>query len=439
MVEILVRSVSKQAVKPSSPTPDYLRRYDLSFLDQVSPPVYNPLVLFYAKPEDDRFRENGVCDRLKSSLSDTLSHFYVLAGRSKGNEWVECNNEGVPWIEATIDLRLCQVMDDPIPKELNKLLPFALDAVDDILLGVQLNRFTCGGVALGLCMSHKVADGLSVFTFVRFWMSVSRGEPTLAFPDFVSAERFPPRSLQGYEPGVGITTSNIVSKLFVFRADKIEKLKAKYSSNSLATRPPSRVEALSTFLWSRYTSATGVCSNPQGKTCFILQAVNLRTKFDPPLPEHSFGNYYRFTITFLTPEPAVTDWDGSNLVLKVRETLNKIDQNYIEELRKGDNHLDFIKRSADAFHKGELISLNFTSLCKFPVYDSDFGWGRPTWVASAALTYKNLVVFIDTKSGDGIEAYINLKEDDMAKLEADEEFQLFTSPTPVERTGTTSV
>ena len=35
---------------------------------------------------------------------------------------------------------------------------------------------------------------------------------------------------------------------------------------------------------------------------------------------------------------------------------------------------------------------------------------------------------MDNKTGDGIEAYICLKPDDMAKLEADKEFLAFVSP-----------
>ena len=46
----------------------------------------------------------------------------------------------------------------------------------------------------------------------------------------------------------------------------------------------------------------------------------------------------------------------------------------------------------------------------------------------ASLTFNNLVVFMDTKTGDGIEAYIGLKEEHMAKLEADQDFLKAISP-----------
>ena len=67
-------------------------------------------------------------------------------------------------------------------------------------------------------------------------------------------------------------------------------------------------------------------------------------------------------------------------------------------------------------------------MCRFPLYDADFGWGEPTWVSSAAFRYTNFVAFMDTKTGNGIEAYIALKEEHMAKLEADEDFLKAVSP-----------
>ncbi|ONI30186.1 hypothetical protein PRUPE_1G235900 [Prunus persica] len=46
-MKVEVEVISKEIIKPSSPTPDHLRYLQLSFLDQLAPPVYNPFVLFY--------------------------------------------------------------------------------------------------------------------------------------------------------------------------------------------------------------------------------------------------------------------------------------------------------------------------------------------------------------------------------------------------------
>ncbi|KAI6686650.1 hypothetical protein NL676_032563 [Syzygium grande] len=427
-MEIAVEITSRETVKPSSPTPDHLRHYRLSFLDQISPPVYNPLVLFYTpQNEGDQFNIDGISSKLKTSLSCILTHFYPLSGRLKGNVSVECDDEGVPYFEAAVKCRLSDVTENPDPRELRKLVPFVLDAIDETTLGVQFNRFDCGGIAVGICMSHKISDALSVVTFIKMWAAVSRREEIVMPPKFVSAELFPPMNISGYEPSIGITRHNIVSKIFIFKADKIETLKARYSKEMdlNQNRPPSRVEALSTFIWSRFALSTRVYSEPS-KKCIVLHAVNLRTKFDPPLPQLSFGNFYRVAVTSLQLDSGKECY---GVVAKMREAVARIDKGYVEKLRDGKEHLDFIKRSAEVYLKGELLAMNFTSLCQFPVYESDFGWGNPTWVGSPALTFQNLVVFMDKKSDNGVEAYISLRVEDMAALESDEEFMEFvTSP-----------
>lgn len=75
--------------------------------------------------------------------------------------------------------------------------------------------------------------------------------------------------------------------------------------------------------------------------------------------------------------------------------------------------------------KGEGVTLAFTSLCRFPVYEADFGRRKAVWVGSAKLFNKNLVTFLDTKSGNGIEAWVHLEEEEMAKFEVDKELLLY--------------
>lgn len=57
---------------------------------------------------------------------------------------------------------------------------------------------------------------------------------------------------------------------------------------------------------------------------------------------------------------------------------------------------------------------NYTSWCKFPLNEADFGWGKPTWISSAySSLIKNVAMLMDTKEGDGIEAWITLKKEEM--------------------------
>lgn len=42
-----LRIISKEVIKPSSPTPHHLKTHKLSLLDQLAPDIYLPIVLFY--------------------------------------------------------------------------------------------------------------------------------------------------------------------------------------------------------------------------------------------------------------------------------------------------------------------------------------------------------------------------------------------------------
>ncbi|XP_057432339.1 stemmadenine O-acetyltransferase-like [Lotus japonicus] len=120
--------------------------------------------------------------------------------------------------------------------------------------------------------------------------------------------------------------------------------------------------------------------------------------------------------------PTLNPGEECGLAKQVRNQIKKIDKDFMRKLQEGNDHLSFLMDNVERLLlKEELVPFNFTSLCRFPLYEADFGWGKPTWVGSAALTFKNLVVFVDAKNGGGIEAYVSMAVEDMAKFEADEE------------------
>jgi shikimate O-hydroxycinnamoyltransferase len=416
-----VEVISSEIIKPCRPTPDNLRYYQFSFLDQISPPVFNPLALFYQKDASGRFSNIDRSNSIKESLSEVLTGFYPLAGRIKENLYIDCNDQGTPYKEARVKCRVSDVMDNPSPGQLRKLTPFELDDASEFVSGVQLNLFECGGIAIGVCVSHNIGDALSMFTFVKTLAAISRGEKNIPRPEFISAKLFPPKNVSGFKTNIGIIKQNIVTKRFVFKSSEIESIQRIYKTLQ-EQKPPSRVEALSAFIWSRFVK---INQPKPDKFYTVLHAVNLRPRINPSLPEHSFGNLYQVAITI----PTINHEDKycRGLVKQVREAIQRIDKDYIKKLQHGDEHLDFIRQRAKQVVRGELVSFNFTSLCRFPIYEADMGWGKPVWVGAPALTFKNLVTFLDTKSGNGIEVNISLDVKDMVKFEADAEFLSFVA------------
>ena len=111
----------------------------------------------------------------------------------------------------------------------------------------------------------------------------------------------------------------------------------------------------------------------------------------------------------------------------MKNEIRKLNGDYVTKLREGVSHLSFVKDRAAKTTNGEVVSFSFTSLCRFPLYVADFGWGKPLRAGSASLTFKNLVVFMDAPTGGGIEAWVNLEMEDMEKFEMDDELLGFIS------------
>ncbi|XP_048232344.1 stemmadenine O-acetyltransferase-like [Ricinus communis] len=441
-----VKVISKELIKPSSPTPHLLRHYQLSFLDQIAVPVFMPLVLFYPK-ETNNITNQERCNHAKKSLSKALTQFYPLAGRVKHNMYIDCNDEGAYFVEAEAKCTLSHILQHPDPNDLNKFLPLELDDVNDLASVFQVTLFQCGGLAISFGMSHKVGDSLSFFMFLNSWAAIARGDSTTinTVPCFQSSLLFPPKDLSGFQPRTGIVKDTIVAKRFVFDASTISALRAMYTDdgdNNKYPRRPTRVEALSAFIWSRFMASVEANKvHDSDKIYTLLHAINLRPRMDPPLQELYFGNISRIAVAIASMEDidnicgpkdicggTKEDFKNHGTVKKMRDAIRNVNVEYVKKLQESDGHLSFMKGRAEQVMKGEVVSFSFTSLCRFPIYEADFGWGKPVWVGSARLTFKNLVVFLDTKEGDGIEAWINLKVEDMVKFEADKEFLAHVSP-----------
>ncbi|KAJ8562559.1 hypothetical protein K7X08_031011 [Anisodus acutangulus] len=71
----------------------------------------------------------------------------------------------------------------------------------------------------------------------------------------------------------------------------------------------------------------------------------------------------------------------------------------------------------------------FSSVTKFPLYDIDFGQGKPEKKSlSSKGPVKNYFLLVDARNRDGVEVISYMNERDMSALERDEELQEFASP-----------
>ena len=128
-IDTKVEIIHKETIKPSFPTPDDRKILKLSLFDQFTPITYTPLVLFYPVNNGDSLASIAEkSQKLKKSLSETLTHFYPLAGRLKENTSIDCNDQGAEFIEARINCLLSEMLKNPDSQILNQFLPAPIES-----------------------------------------------------------------------------------------------------------------------------------------------------------------------------------------------------------------------------------------------------------------------------------------------------------------------
>ncbi|KAK9119980.1 hypothetical protein Scep_018073 [Stephania cephalantha] len=389
-------------------------------------PLLFPIIIYYTKPETSTSTSTTTSSStcLKRSLSKCLTKFYPLAGRIKDDVSVDCNDAGVDYLEAKVtNCTLLDVITNPNIPSLKQLLPCEphIHDLESPLLLVQVNRFQCGGIAIGVCISHKVADASALGMFVNGWSCTARGDCETVAPHFELSTLFPWRDdtndiekeSQATEGDYDHEKDNkFVTKRFVFNATDIARLRDKARN----IESPTRIEVVSAFIWKRFVDLNRSKTRPTSKPYSVFHAMNLRKRRAPPLAEHGFGNMSVLVIESLETED--DDDEYCSLVGKIRSAIRGVDGEFVKKLESGDEwYLKHIKAGLIEQGKGEREQFSFTSWC-WLFYDADFGWGKPVWV-SPHLYYKNVVILMDTRDGEGIEAWVSLLNEDIVEFESD--------------------
>ncbi|CBI27538.3 unnamed protein product, partial [Vitis vinifera] len=147
--------ISRQTIKPSSPTPDSKKIYKLSLLDLlIANRIYVPIIFFYQNKEGDNSVDVAhISSGLKKSLSETLTHYYPLAGRIKDGVTVECNDEGAYFSEARIDCHLEGFLKHPEARDyLDLLMPVEIQSNSSDMGSLLLIQITFFSSASPVCI-----------------------------------------------------------------------------------------------------------------------------------------------------------------------------------------------------------------------------------------------------------------------------------------------
>lgn len=223
-----------------------------------------------------------------------------------------------------------------------------------------------------------------------------------------------------FEP---VESSNHVTRRFVFEAKKITELKA-IVRDSKAEENPTRVQVVTALLYKCAIKASHGNSGSL-KNSRLCHLVNMSSRMDPPLPTNSIGNFVWYFMVSNNGKMATLE----ELVDQLKNGMAKLCDKEKNNMKVNEWLLGVVKSwgEVNKIVDEDVEAYRCSSFCRFPMYQVDFGWGKPMWVSCANPVVKNTFVLMDAQKGDGIEALVILDEQEMAIFQCDEELLAFAS------------
>ncbi|KAG4974702.1 hypothetical protein AAZX31_11G192300 [Glycine max] len=450
--------VASYNITPNQPTPkDPLW---LSDSDQIGVLGHVSILYIYRSAKE---HNNNTVERMKNSLSKLLSYYYPVAGRLRlsksGRMELDCNAKGVTLLEAETTNTFVDYGDDFSPSEFtDELIPKLDDTQQPIeeipLLLVQLTRFhsggDCEGLAIGVLLSHPLTDATGIIDFMNRWAKLSRGEELdpneipfldrtlLKFPDILLEK---PREVNTREISKldtstlqHIPTSKLLDQwkkpvvpqtpeddgidkpkkrsgaMLKLTSSQVERLKNKamannHQSSKQGSRPNySRFEVVAAHIWRCASKALG------DDLTQVRFSVNFRNRMNPPLPHNYFGNA---VANVATPEGDIISNPLGFAAHKIREASHAVTDEFVKSQlnvsRLGQVQLDNIR--AFFMRQGHRVNIPYalnhnvlflTSFTNMPVYESDFGWGKPVHFGLASRSPADRAAILPSPDGDGV-------------------------------------
>ncbi|XP_010273688.1 PREDICTED: shikimate O-hydroxycinnamoyltransferase-like [Nelumbo nucifera] len=446
MVKVTLKST--YTVKPIESTP--IHRLDLSEIDQAKAWTHSPTVYFYRPNGQPNFFS---AETVKTALSQALVQFYPLAGRiekdKEGRLELNCNEKGALFVEAKSDSDIDDLGDFAPTSELRGLVPYVDYNETHIsewpLVLVQITSFRCGGICLGLGISHIVADGAAAMLFVTSWAQIARtgsnvigpklmpfidrtvlrarvrkdaAEKTTKF-DHIEYKR-PPVLVSQVDETEELKKETTVAVLKLSQY-QVESLKRRANEGTMDEREYTRYETLAGHMWKCASEARGLVDEQETK---VHVSVDCRRRLRPALPANYFGNA-TFPTTPVAKAGDLISKPLSYAASKIREGVRRMTDEYVRSA------VDFLGSQRDwsqfrtSFHsiddKAKLgayygcPNLAITSWIGLPLYTADFGWGQPFHMGPTSLGADGKAYVISTED-DGIIVYLRLQTEHMEKF-----------------------
>eukprot|EP00257_Ricinus_communis_P021488 XP_015580992.1 shikimate O-hydroxycinnamoyltransferase [Ricinus communis] len=272
----------------------------------------------------------------KDAVSQVLVPFYPVAGRlgrvDNGRLQINCNNQGVLFIEAETDC--------------------AIDDLGDFLRNVELcssfqksiipmvTTFRCGGVSIGTRLHHVLADGIGALHFINTWCDVANGLPISITPQIdrtILCSQDPPnpkfQHVEFHNPLTLNTTASTQNPKFrsnyieilKITPHQLDTLKANVNPEN-STNKHSTYAILTAHIWRCTSKARGLADDHQ--TTMLNIAVDGRFRLRPPLPDGYFGNAIS-NATIMALSSQLSSETLKDTVERIDREIKRMDDEYL--------------------------------------------------------------------------------------------------------------
>uniref|UniRef100_A0A2P2L8K0 Uncharacterized protein MANES_03G144700 n=2 Tax=Rhizophora mucronata TaxID=61149 RepID=A0A2P2L8K0_RHIMU len=145
--------------------------------------------------------------RIKESMFHWLNDYYMVCGRFRrsdtGRPYIKCNDCGVRVVEAQCDKTVDEWLELK-DRSLDHLLVYHLPIGPELTLSpplyVQITKFKCGGMCMGLSWAHILGDAFSVSNCVNMWSPFLAGLKSNAPLNIAKTPNKPESSENGPKP-----------------------------------------------------------------------------------------------------------------------------------------------------------------------------------------------------------------------------------------------
>ncbi|RAL51278.1 hypothetical protein DM860_010780 [Cuscuta australis] len=293
------------------------------------------------------------------------------------------------------------------------------------LLAVQVTELA-DGVFVGLSVNHAVIGGTSLWNFFNTFGEVARGVERIARrPELCRSSVFcSPAVLKLPDGGPKVAydvDAPVRERIFSFTGESISRLKSEVNGDVDPANAISSFQSLCALVWRAITRARKF---PPSKTTTFLMAVNCRHRVEPKLDPYYFGNAIQGIHAHASAgDVASRDlrWCAGKLNEIVRAHGDAAMRRCVEDW----------ERDPHCFQMGNFDGATITmgSSPRLPMYDNDFGWGRPVAVRSGQANKfdGNISAFPGREGGGAVDLEVALSPEIMAGIESDPEFMQYVS------------